>query len=227
MTVLFLLLMLTVFLTADHFVQRFRARKMGLVVRERVTSLLDSFNRIPAGVELALNHTWMKRDAGPVVTVGLDEFITKFFGTVGRIVLPEAGLSGGKILIEDGERSLALAMPVSGRVVAVNTRVLNTPSAAHDDPYGSGWLVQIQPDPGESRRTLVAPQALQWLKEQAALARDFFAGKSGAGEFAMMQDGGILVDGILKLYDGAVWAEFRDKFLTVPADDAAGANGTM
>jgi glycine cleavage system H protein len=226
MTVLFLLLMLIAFLAADHLVQRFRVRRVSQAVRERVASLLGNLAQIPAGIELALNHTWIKNDGGPVVTVGLDAFVATFLGTVGRIVLPEPGTAAGSVVLEDGARSLALALPVRGRVVAVNPGILRDPSGMHDDPYGRGWLLQIQPDHGAPRRTLVASQARTWLLEQTALAREFFLGKQG-GEYAMMQDGGILVDGVLKLYENAVWAEFAETFLAIPDDRAADARLTQ
>ncbi len=226
MTVLFLLLMLSAFLTADHFVQRARTRKVGETVRERVASLVESFRQIPADVEVALNHTWTKTTAGPLVTVGLDEFVAKFFGTVERIVVPEAGMAAGSILLQDGERSLSLALPVRGRVAAVNTEVLNNPAATHADPYGKGWLLQIAPEPGAPRRSPAAPHAPQWLRDQVLAAREFFLGRAGAENYAFMQDGGTLVDGILKLYDGAVWNEFGDRFLTPGSDAAPKADGT-
>ena len=34
--------------------------------------------------------------------------------------------------------------PVTGRVAAVNTRVLEDPRLINDDPFGNGWLIKVQ-----------------------------------------------------------------------------------
>ncbi|HTY00790.1 MAG TPA: glycine cleavage system protein H [Bacteroidota bacterium] len=217
MTVLLVLFTLVVFLTADHFVQRARARRVAETVRDKVTSAADSLKQIPAGVELAINHTWMKKDHGSVITVGFDEFIARFFGKVERIVLPAIGDRVENMFLMDGERSLPLLAPVSGKVVAVNRQVLMDPSLAYADPYDQGWLLKVEVP---SRQAVVAPivsAASDWLKQQIVTAREFFLGHPGAVNYALMQDGGTVVDGVLKMYDNAVWAEFGRTFLAVPA----------
>ncbi len=37
-----------------------------------------------------------------------------------------------------------LKAPVSGTIVAVNEKVMGTPRLLNDDPYGKGWLVEIE-----------------------------------------------------------------------------------
>ncbi len=220
MTVLLFLFTIVVFLAADHVVQRARARKVTEAVRERVASLAGSLKQIPSGVELALNHMWMKREQGSIITIGVDEFISRFFGTVGTIVLPAIGEAAENIVLKDGERSIPLLCPVDGRVVAVNQNVAHNPSVAHTDPYGNGWLFQVELPSRQQRWAPRVPAASEWLGQQIAAAREFFLGHAGAQNYALMQDGGALVDGVLKMYDNAVWAEFGRKFLALPVESA-------
>ena len=43
-----------------------------------------------------------------------------------------------------------LITPLSGEVLAVNTKAVDAPEIVNDDPYGEGWLVRIRlSDPGE------------------------------------------------------------------------------
>lgn len=221
MTVLLFLFTLVVFLTADHFVQRARARKVVEAVRDQVASMAGSLKQIPAGVELATNHTWVKKEHGSIITIGFDEFIARFFGKVERIILPVLGESAENIFLLDGERSLPLLSPVRGRVVAVNPQVLRDPSLAYADPYGNGWLVQVEVASRQANRAPIVPAATEWLREQITAAKEFFLGHASAQNYALMQDGGAIVDGVLKMYDNAVWAEFGRTFLTLPVESTA------
>ncbi len=217
MTVVLFLCTIIAFLTADHFVQRARARKVVETVRDRVGTMVGSLKQIPSGIELAFNHLWTKREEGTVVTVGFDEFIARFFGKLDRIALPAVGESAGKIFLAEGERMIPLLCPVNGRVVAVNQQVLNDPGLAYSDPYGGGWLFRVEVRNPQPARATVSVAPADWLREQVAAAREFFLRHSGAQNYALMQDGGAIVDGVLKMYDNAVWAEFSEMFLAMPS----------
>jgi len=221
MTVIFALLMLVGFLTADAIVNHLRTKKVSQAVQHGVQTIVQAFREIPSGVELALNHTWQKVGAGNVVTVGIDEFISRFVGSLDAIMLPEPGSIGGNILLRDGDRTLAVACPVNGRVVAVNQAIMNNASFATNDPYGSGWLLKIEAEPGQRRQVLGGGQAGAWLREQAMAAREFFLGHTGPQSFALMQDGGPLADGVLKMYEAGTWSDFNEQFLTLPNKSVA------
>lgn len=50
--------------------------------------------------------------------------------------------------------------PVSGEIVATNSAVADNPGLVNDDPYGAGWIVQLQPsDLEEDKAQLVTGQA--------------------------------------------------------------------
>jgi len=212
-----------VFLAADHFVQQARAHKVVQVVHDRVTTIAATLGQIPTGVELATNHTWARNEKDSVVTVGVDEFIARFIGTVENIVLPMVGEFAERVIFVDGERKVTLACPVNGRVIAVNPEILRDPTSAHADPYGKGWLFKVQVPAGHSFRMSIAGSSAEWLRDQFTSAREFFLGRAGAQNYALMQDGGEIVDGVLKMYDNAVWVEFSEKFLTAGAETIAAA----
>jgi hypothetical protein len=68
---------------------------------------------------------------------------------------------------------------------------------------------------------MIGAQAMQWLREQTDAAREFFSGVEGHGAYALAQDGGEPVAGLMKHYDSAAWGEFQHRFLDI-ADDAEG-----
>ncbi len=215
MTVLFVLATLILFLTLDHFVQRSRTKKASLQVTERLAALGQAFQPVPEGVRLRGNHTWVKDESQGTVTVGLDEFLAKFLGAVESISLPRAGdqltsdVRG--IRLEEGEKIIRLASPAAGKVVSVNHEVLRSPALAAMDPYNRGWLIKIQAE--KTQDGMLGAHAMQWLRQQAEAAREFFSEREGHGAYAFAQDGGEPVAGVLQQYDAAAWRAFQEQFL--------------
>jgi len=216
MTVLLVLAALILFLTLDHFVERSRTRKAAQQVSERLVALGQAFQPVPDGVRLRANHTWSKDEQQGIVTIGLDEFLAKFLGAVERIAIPPSGglvdPAAQSIRLEDGGKAVMLAPPVPGRVVSINHEVLRSPALAAMDPYGKGWLIKVQAE--KSNDGMIGAQAMQWLREQAEAARDFFSVRQGHGAFAYAQDGGEPVVGLMKQFDAAAWREFQNCFLS-------------
>jgi glycine cleavage system H protein len=217
MTVLLVLATLITFLAADHFVQRARAARAAEDLLPRGVSL-------PEGVSLATNHTWLKKQRN-VVTIGLDEFLGGMLGVVESMVLPEAGSTvtpaHQTIALRNGNRALRLAVPVDGKIMKVNTRVLADPSLARTDPYGNGWLLKVKTESSASivSHFLLGTGARQWLKEQMELAKEFLAGQTAMPQLVTLQDGGMPADGILQHCDARVWAEFERRFAGLAATD--------
>jgi glycine cleavage system H protein len=60
--------------------------------------------------------------------------------TVGQVV--NAGDSFGEV--ESTKSVSDVYAPVSGTVVAVNDALAGTPEALNQDPYGNGWLCEIE-----------------------------------------------------------------------------------
>jgi glycine cleavage system H protein len=214
MTVILVLFTLIVFLTADYFVQRARtARAREFLLQESPVSF-----DIPPGVRLARNHTWVTGEDKGIVTVGLDEFLGKIVGAADRILLPQPGdmlrPALASITLSAGRGRLPLSAPVGGRVVAVNGDLTGCPALARTDPYRKGWLMKIEVDrQARPASALVeVSKAGTWLREQLALAKEFFTGLPSQAGLATMQDGGLASEGILKNYGEEVWTEFRERF---------------
>lgn len=215
MTVLLVLCTIVIFLATDHLVQRARLSKAAQPALEREENRF----RIPEGVSLASNHMWMRIDEG-VATVGLDEFLGRMLGAVESVVLPGVGVTveppTPHIALRDRDRGIRLASPVAGRILEVNTGVLRHPATAHRDPYGSGWLMKIAvSERPSSGRGLYGAAARRWLNEQTAHAKDFFTSRIPSAQLATLQDGGDLVDGVLKQCDRPAWEEFERRFVSL------------
>jgi glycine cleavage system H protein len=205
------------FLTIDYFVQRARAAKE----REMLQPKLWATAELPFGVTLAQNHTWAKPDEDGNLIIGLDELLARVVGPIEEIILPtvDAIVSPAKpsITLRQGERNLGLGLPVNGSVIEVNGRVRARPAIASHDPYGSGWLVKIHPTDGGSNGYLTfhGGKAREWLRRQNELVKEFFMPRMPSAQFATMQDGGLVADGLLQLFDADVWSDFQQAFVTL------------
>jgi glycine cleavage system H lipoate-binding protein len=143
-------------------------------------------------------------------------------GAVESVVLPEVGAAVTPVVMNialcNRERALQFAAPVTGEVVEVNRKLLRNPGLAHRDPYGAGWLMKVKADrdKGMAARFTTGAGALQWLKEQTVLAKEFLGGVMTQPQFATLQDGGAPAEGILKECDASVWKEFERRFTGIP-----------
>jgi len=219
MTVLLVLFTLILFLSIDYLIQRKRSSTPvthAASIRLKIDPMI-----LPNDLDLAVNHVWVRNDRQGTATIGLDEFLAGLFGTVESILLPKDGAMVTPVTAEftlrKGGKALELCSPLVGRVLEVNEHVLKTPSLAHLDPYGKGWLVKVKPKP--DRNTLygsfLVSRPAEWLKEQSDQAKEFFATHSASGQLATMQDGGVPVDGLLQYFDDEVWRDFSAKFASL------------
>ena len=220
MTVLLMLSMIVTFLAADMIVRKLRAVK-----EERQAAQPGCIvSEPPEGIRLALNHTWMRMEKG-VAVIGMDEFLAQILGAVESFMLPDVGATVAPasldIALAHGDRRVRLASPVAGRILEVNTGVLRNPTLARRDPYGSGWLLKVHPDPaqGAASGSLTGAAAREWLRDQMSLAKEFLTGVAPRTSFASLPDGGELAEGALLHCDADVWTEFERRFTTIHAPE--------
>jgi glycine cleavage system H protein len=60
-----------------------------------------------------------------------------------------------------------LISPLSGEVLEVNQKVVDTPETVNDDPYGDGWLIRIRLSSAEERDQLLDVAGYQKVIENA------------------------------------------------------------
>jgi len=101
------------------------------------------------------HHLWALRDEGSRhVRIGMDSLGLSSLGDLAYVSLAEAGTRvqrGDPIgTLEAAKMATTIAAPVSGTIVRRNDEVLKDPLRVNAEPYGSGWLVEI--DPGDWER---------------------------------------------------------------------------
>lgn len=109
---------------------------------------------IPENCKYSNDHEYVRVD-GNIGTVGITDYAQSQLGDiiyfdctkeVGSEV--EQGETVGSI--EAVKTVAELFSPVSGKLIAVNEEVNNTPALVNEDPYERGWLIKIEiSDPAE------------------------------------------------------------------------------
>ena len=102
----------------------------------------------PKDLKYTKEHEWARR-TGNTVVVGVTFYAQESLGDVVYVELPRAGASvtqGQSFgVIESTKAVSELYAPLSGKVVKVNEELRNTPQTVNQDPYGAGWLIEIEP----------------------------------------------------------------------------------
>jgi len=105
-------------------------------------------SEIPPDLHYTAEHEWVRRTGNDTVRIGITDFAQSALGDVVFVQLPEAGTevtAGDSFGEVESTKSVSdLYAPISGKVSAVNGDLETSPQLANSDPYGAGWLVDVQ-----------------------------------------------------------------------------------
>ena len=103
---------------------------------------------IPADLYYTAEHEWVRRSGDDTARVGITDFAQSALGDVVYVQLPDVGteLTAGESFgeVESTKSVSDLFAPVSGTVSAVNGELEGSPQLVNSDPYGAGWLLDVQ-----------------------------------------------------------------------------------
>jgi glycine cleavage system H protein len=124
---------------------------------------------IPEDLRYTAAHEWVQPQSS-AVRVGITHFAQDALGDIVYVQLPEVGaeVAAGESLgeVESTKSVSEIYAPIAGRVVARNDQLADSPEVINSDPYGAGWLVDLEPaDPG-SVEGLLDASAYRELTEQ-------------------------------------------------------------
>ncbi len=95
------------------------------------------------------DHEWVKKTSTPkIVIMGISDFAQSSLGDVTFLQLPAVGrtLKKGEILgtVESVKAVSDVYAAVSGTIVKINETLNADPAPLNSDPFGTGWLVEIE-----------------------------------------------------------------------------------
>jgi len=107
-------------------------------------------------------HEWVRIEDG-TARVGITDFAQDELGDVVFVEYPEVGERLDQEaqfgVIESIKAVSDLYAPISGEVTAVNETIETAPELVNEDPYGEGWMLEIDPDEENELDELLTAEA--------------------------------------------------------------------
>jgi len=102
----------------------------------------------PDDLKYTAEHEWVRGDGSKPVRVGITDYAQDQLGDIVYVQLPAAGeeITAGAAIGElESTKSVSdLFAPLTGTVTAVNDALAETPELCNSDPYGDGWVLEVQ-----------------------------------------------------------------------------------
>ncbi len=102
----------------------------------------------PTNLKYTKDHEWVRLDPGNSATIGITDFAAESLGDVVFLQLPEIGtqlVQHTKLGEVESVKAVSdIFSPISGKVIAVNEKVINKAELVNQSPYDSGWLVKVE-----------------------------------------------------------------------------------
>ena len=103
---------------------------------------------VPGELRYSADHEWVRVGKGGWVRVGITDYAQDVLGDVVFIDLPPVGtqVAAGAVFgeVESTKSVSELFAPLSGTVVAINDELEVAPERLNEDPYGDGWICEIE-----------------------------------------------------------------------------------
>ena len=110
------------------------------------------------------SNEWARK-INDVIRVGIDDYSQSSLGDIVHIEVsaPDSRVTFGKSFgsIEATKSVCDIIAPVSGVILQVNNEVLKSPHLINSDPFGEGWIAEIQPDDISELSSLMTPEAYE------------------------------------------------------------------
>jgi glycine cleavage system H protein len=103
---------------------------------------------IPDSLKYTKEHEWVSESSPTLIRMGITDFAQGALGDIVYVQLPKVGdvVVADKVCgeVESTKSVSEIFSPVSGTIVAVNDGLNQAPELLNSDPYGQGWLAEIE-----------------------------------------------------------------------------------
>ncbi|HUW91012.1 MAG TPA: glycine cleavage system protein GcvH [Candidatus Nanopelagicaceae bacterium] len=101
----------------------------------------------PDNLKYTKTHEWVRIE-DKTATVGITDYAQHQLGDIVYIELPEKGAnlerqkSAGEI--ESVKAVGELLIPLSGKIIEINSNLVDNPEVVNSSPYESGWMLKLE-----------------------------------------------------------------------------------
>jgi glycine cleavage system H protein len=124
-------------------------------------------SNIPSQLRYTKEHEWVEQTSDGNFRVGITDFAQAALGDIVYIQLPKVGdqVAQGKVCgeVESTKSVSEIYAPLTGKIVLVNTELDATPEILNSDPYGAGWIIEVEVSESSQLDSLLSPTDYQAL----------------------------------------------------------------
>ena len=114
-------------------------------------------SEIPENLSYTEDNEWVGPNEGDGVKVGITDYAQDALSDVVFVELPNVGdtYQRGEVMAvaESVKAASDIYAPIAGKIIAVNDKLEESPELVNESPYGSGWMVVM--DPSEDMSALI------------------------------------------------------------------------
>jgi glycine cleavage system H protein len=123
---------------------------------------------VPEDLLYTRDHEWVRVEKKTAV-VGITDYAQKKLREIIYIEMPNVNtrVRQREVLgtVESVKATSDIYAPVSGRIVEVNSRLLDNPELLNDSPYKEAWIARIEiADPTELDKLMDADEYLRYIE---------------------------------------------------------------
>jgi glycine cleavage system H protein len=124
-------------------------------------------SNIPSQLRYTKEHEWVEQTSDGKFRIGITDFAQAALGDIVYIQLPKVGdqVAQGKVCgeVESTKSVSEIYAPLTGKIVLVNTELDATPEILNSDPYGAGWIIEVEVSEPSQLDSLLSPTDYQAL----------------------------------------------------------------
>jgi len=122
-------------------------------------------SNIPSHLKYTESHEWVSSEDNGNARIGISDHAQEALGDLVFVELPVVGDEIGQgdqvAVVESVKAASDIYAPVSGKIVAINEDLDGDPALINADPYGDGWLFELELIDAEELETLKDAEAYQ------------------------------------------------------------------
>ncbi len=105
-------------------------------------------SKVPDNLRYTKEHEWVQEITPTKFRIGITDFAQAALGDIVYIQLPmaDAVVNANSVCgeVESTKSVSEIYAPISGKVVAINNKLDSNPETINSDPYGDGWIAEIE-----------------------------------------------------------------------------------
>ena len=106
-------------------------------------------SEIPENLNYTKDHEWFGPSEDGGVKIGITDYAQDSLSDVVFVELPNVGdeYQRGEVMAvaESVKAASDIYAPISGKIISINEKLEESPELVNESPYGSGWMVLMEP----------------------------------------------------------------------------------